>query len=81
MTKWFQKTAHKFGIEVPCPVDHACGICEANGDKLWTEAIEKEMKNVRIAFKTLGDDEEPPPGHKQMRCHVVFDVKFGEGFR
>ena len=81
VTKRFQKTTHKFGIEVPTSVDHAYRIDEANGDKLWTEAIEKEMKNVRIAFKTLGDDEEPPPGYKQMSCHMVFDIKFGEGFR
>ena len=41
VTKRFQRVTHKFGIEVPTSVEHAYHIDEANGNKLWTEAIEK----------------------------------------
>jgi hypothetical protein len=30
---------------------------------------------VRVALKTLGDNETPPPTFQEMRCHVVYDVK------
>jgi hypothetical protein len=33
------------------------------------------MAKVRIAFKTLGNDEQVPPTFQQMRCHMVDEVK------
>ena len=54
---------------------------EQNGNTLWRDAIELEMKNVRVAFKTLKDGEELPPGYKEMGTHMIFDIKLGEGFR
>ena len=33
------------------------------------------MSKVRIAFKTLGDDESPPPTFQERRCHIVYNVK------
>jgi hypothetical protein len=33
------------------------------------------MAKVRIAFKTLGDNELTPPTFQEMRCHMVHDVK------
>jgi hypothetical protein len=81
VTKRFNKVTHKFGIEIPTSVEHAYEIDRRNGNKDWTNAIEKEMLNVRIAFKTLSDDDQVPPGYQQMKCHMIFDVKLGEGFR
>src|SRR4029079_6717373 len=51
-----------------------------NGNTLWHTAIAKEMTAVRIAFKILGDGQEPQPGHQFMACHMIFDVKL-DGFR
>ena len=39
------------------------------------------MLNVRIAFKTLSDDDQVPPGYQQMKCHMIFDVKLEQRFR
>jgi len=33
------------------------------------------MKNVKIAFHFLGDQEVVPIGYKQIPCHIIFDVK------
>ena len=53
-----------------------------NGDTLWWDAIFKEMKNVRIAFeKFKGDKEDIPPEYQFVNCHMIFDIKMGEGFR
>ena len=40
------------------------------------------MKNVRPAFeKWEGSKEDIPPGYQQIKCHMIFDIKIGEGFR
>jgi len=81
VAKRYNKVTHKFGIEVPTSVEHAYEIDRKNGNNLWREAIEKEMVNVRIAFKVLSDDDEIAPGYQQMSCHMIFDIKLSEGFR
>jgi len=45
-----------------------------NKNTLWADAIAKEMRNVRVAFNILPDDEDPLPGYQFVRCHMIFDV-------
>jgi Reverse transcriptase (RNA-dependent DNA polymerase) len=45
-----------------------------NGSKLWTNAIAKEMLNVRPAFKFV-DDDKIPEFWKHVGVHMIFDVK------
>ena len=33
------------------------------------------MTNSRIAFKLLETGERPPVGHKEITCHLIFDLK------
>jgi hypothetical protein len=42
---------------------------------LWQDAVRKEMKNVRVAFKILNGEEAVPPTYQEIRCHMMFDVK------
>ena len=65
----------KFGLEIPNTVEEALQIDKKNGNNFWAEAIEKEMTNARIAFEVMPKDEKPPPGYKQITCHLVFDIK------
>ena len=51
-----------------------------NGNNLLWEAIKKEIKVVRVAFKILEGDEKPLPTAQFMKCHTIFDVKM-EDFR
>jgi hypothetical protein len=71
---------HKFGFKVPKTMAQALEIDQENGNHLWREAIAKEMEAVRVAFKILDDDVEPPPGSQYMQCHMIFEVKL-DGFR
>ena len=66
----------KFGIAVPGTVDEAYALDKANGNSFWSDAIEKELKNVRVAFKLLDDNEAVLPGSKLIPYHIIFDVKF-----
>ena len=55
---------------------------EKNGNNLWWDAICKEMKNVRIAFKVFeGEEKYILPGFQEVKCHMIFDIKMGEKSR
>ena len=61
-------------------VKEAAELDKKNGDTKWMGAIAKEMTNVRVAFDILKDVDRAPIGHKQINCHLIFDVKM-EDFR
>ena len=42
--------------------------------------MQKEIENVRVAFKILPDGTKAPIGHQFVQCHMVFDIKM-EGCR
>ena len=79
-SKYWIRT-HKFGIKVPKTLDQEKRFDEEDGNTLWSDAIIKEMANVKIAFE-LFDREEGniPPNYQQISCHMIFDIKLGETF-
>ena len=66
----------KFGIDVPTTVLEANRLDTTNKNDLWAKAIEKELKNVIVAFQLLEHDELIPVGSKEISYHFIFDVKF-----
>ena len=74
-SKPHRKGRMKFGIKIPSTVEEALALDRENGNNLWAAAIEKEMKNSRIAFKILNKFENPPPGYKKITCHMNFEIK------
>ena len=69
------KKVLKYGIKVPGDVDQAYAFDLENNDDLWCKAIQKELKNVKIAFRLLESDEHLPVGSKLIPYHIIFDVK------
>ena len=74
-------TTHKFGVRTPKTVILALSLDAANGNTLRQYAIQKEMKNVRIAFETCANISDVPKGYQKIDCHMMFDVKLSENFR
>ena len=81
------RTTHKLGIRVPKSVDEALEIDKENGNTLWYSAIQKEMKNVRVAFEAWeeGSLDDSRHGQKlvvyqEIRCHMIFDIKMDRRF-
>ncbi len=73
-TRYWQRT-HKFGIRMPKTVAEALKLDAENGNTLWHDAIQKELKNVQVAFKFLEEGETVPRAHKEIPCHLIFDIK------
>ena len=83
----YWKNTHKFGIEIPKSVSEAYRIDRETGTNHWTKAIEKEIRNVRIAFvKIDGVDERQmgtgkvKPEYSFCSTQMIFDIKMGESF-
>ena len=70
------KPKMKFGVEVPQTVEEAEELDRKNGNKLWHLAINKELKNVIVAFNLLDEGEKAPPGSTKIPYHIIFDVRF-----
>ena len=75
-SKSSMKNNLKFGLKVPKTIQEAYAIDLENGNKLWSVAIKKELKNVLVAFHLLEEGENIPVGSKQIPYHIIFDVKF-----
>jgi hypothetical protein len=80
-------TTHKFGIHLPKTVEEAYWIDEETGTTFsWRDAIEKELKKVRVAFEKLdvSVDEmqsgQARPGYQEIKCHWVFETKMDWNF-
>ena len=76
----YLKKTHKLGVEVPKSAKHALEIDKKNVNNFWSDVISKEMKNIRVAFQILNENEEVLIGYKFICCHIIFDVKM-EDFR
>jgi hypothetical protein len=47
----------KFGIKVPNTIAEARRMDKDNGDTYWEKSVKKEMKNVRVTFKILDNEQ------------------------
>ena len=54
--KAYQRQTHKYGIRVLMSLKEVLRFNEESGTTFWWEAIKKELKNARVAFKLLDDD-------------------------
>ena len=70
------KRGMKFGIIVPTSISEAEELDIINGNNLWSEAINKEVSKVKVAFQPLAEGVSAPIGSKLIKYHMIFDVKF-----
>jgi len=82
----YWRTHENFGVKLPHSVKEAIDIDTRNGNTLWQDAIAKELKNVKVAFKLwdhadtvtadqLRANHELLPTFQEVKYHFVFDVK------
>ena len=73
-----KEISYKFGVRVPKNTQEALRLDSAADEKLWSEAIDIELKQINDyeTFRVLEDNERLPFGYKKIPYHCVFDVKF-----
>jgi hypothetical protein len=64
---------YKFGIKVPAGIAEVRALDKENGDDLWEPSVEKEMKNVWIAFKFLDNVTRVPVRYQQIPYMLKMD--------
>jgi hypothetical protein len=64
VTKRYHKITHKLGIQAPKSWDYCVRTDKENDSTLWQDVLSKEMKNFRIAFKIINEDESVPPAYQ-----------------
>ena len=67
----------QFRIELPKTVKRALEIDVEARMTYWKDALDKEMKNVRVSFDVLEPGQEVLPGYSFLDTHMVFDIKLG----
>jgi hypothetical protein len=66
----------RIGIELPKTVREAVEIDRRTGTNYWREALDLEMKNVRVAFDVLEGKDEIPQGYQQIRGHLILKSRW-----
>lgn len=57
VTAWIRKTTQKYGIRIPTSVKHTLALDNKNGNTFWRDALAKELTQVGITFKVLGEEQ------------------------
>ena len=78
----YSRSTHKFGIQIPKLLSEAYEIDRDTETNHWSRAIEKEMRNVRIAFEKIDGVTEQKmrtgkvrPRYSHCSTHMIFDIK------
>ncbi len=68
---------YKFGVEVPHSVRHAIQLDTINGDNMWPQAMETELRQIN-EYKTFReiDVKDIPLGYEKIPYQMIFNVKF-----
>jgi hypothetical protein len=58
-----------------CAKEHKGGLAldEEDNTTYWRDAVEKEMKNIRVAFE-FNKKDEVPIAHAKVRCHWIYST-------
>ena len=70
-----KQITHKYGIQIPRSIQESFDIDARNGNTFWRDALEKEMKNLKVAFDILENNHELPPGYAKASGHLIWDVR------
>ena len=55
-------------------VNEAYATDKKNENTLWQDAIQKEIKNIKIAFKNIPECKKLPNGFQYINCHMELDI-------
>ena len=62
---------HKYGVEIPTSIGHSILLDAINGNRIWQDALDKEMHNVSVDFEILPTVAPVPVGWKKSSGHLI----------
>lgn len=72
---------HKYECEIPKTIADAIQIDTENKNRVWQDAIDLEMRNVRVIFQLFNNDPTNLKRYKSVNVRLIFEIKLGENFR
>ena len=60
--KQITKQAHKYGTEIPTNTSYASRVDSMNKNTFWRDIIDLEIRNNRVSFEILDEENQAPPG-------------------
>ena len=66
--------AHKDGVYISTFIAYTQPLDRANGNTLWMDDYDQNMKNNAIGFKVLQPGEREPRGYNNISIHLIWDV-------
>jgi len=69
--------AHKYGIRIPKTITEVLQIDEENGNILWRDTIDMEMKNDWVAFEEYNGEISSLIGYEQITGHILLMSSLG----
>ena len=70
-----KRTTNNYGIELPHSVDEDLRFDKLNGNTFWSDAINKEMEDLKVAFDIKPESSRPPVNYTFATGHLIFDVR------
>ena len=66
---------HKYGIEIPHTIDEAFKLDKKSKDKFQCDAVNKETKNLKVAFDILPKGKSTSQTYYKASNHIIFDIR------
>ena len=67
--------------EIQKNIDEALEIDKETNTTFWRDAMNEEVKKVRVAFEEHEGDPNDLVGYQKISTHLIFDIKLSENFR
>ena len=72
VNKRTNRVTRKCGFELLTLVTHAKKLDKINGNTMWTDAINREMENLKVSFGILDDGANIPVFHNKASSRLIF---------
>ena len=70
-----KRVSHKCGVQITPTVQEAYDLDKANGNTLWSDDLNKDKENLKVAFDIMPDGKSLPVHYTKASGNFIFDVR------
>ena len=75
VNKRTKRVSHNYGVQIPSTVQETFDLDESNSDTLWSDALNKDMEKLKVAFDIIPDGKYPLDHYTKSSGHLIFCVR------